>query len=288
MKIAITSDIHYQQGWHTQIERLAEMLRDDGVELMIMAGDTGEPLDMFSKGLEIFSVVCQKRAALTGNHDVWHRPFLLNSQHTSQELWDTQLKTVANAQGYTWLDYQNMVIDSLGICGTLAWYDYSGKSSALDFSDDEYEQMKPMISNDGRFITWGWTDRQFAQKISAEFLERLDALERDPKVTDILVVTHVPLFREATRYFEFPEQGVADAYYANATLGESVLTRKKVRAIVSGHVHRDTDLEVPTDHDHTIRAYTIPADYGKPAAVVIDTESWTRRIVRSVVEAIDE
>ncbi len=284
MRIAITSDIHFFPQWADQIKRLADVLQARQPDLLILAGDIGEPLDMFAEGLRLFTSVASQRAAVAGNHDVWHRAL----PYTSERLWDSLLEETARAYGYRWLDRENLRFDSLGISGTIAWYDYGGRHPKLEFDHTYYECMKSRLSNDGNYVDWSWTDREFAARVGAEFIERLDQLERDPQIKAVLVVTHVPLFAQCLRPVYVLEQGILNAYYANVQLGEQVLERKKVRSIISGHVHIETQLEfsrqnghVPPEPVQPVTVYTIPSDYGQAAALLLNTETWEAEIVRT-------
>ena len=278
MRIAITSDLHLFPRWIAQIKALAEQLAALEPDVMILAGDTGEPLDMFMQGLALFKSVSKRRAAVAGNHDVWHRV----GDHSSELLWQSLLAEAAEVYGYTWLENENLVIDGLGICGSLAWYDYGGRHPELEFDLAFYEFVKNQVSNDANYVDWPWTDQEFASAIGDAFLARLDALQTNESISDVLVATHVPLFRECVRPVENLLQGIANAYYANVSLGEAVVKRHKVRAIISGHVHQDTRLTITSQngHHHEIKAYTNPSDYGTPAALLLDTDTWEVETLR--------
>jgi 3',5'-cyclic AMP phosphodiesterase CpdA len=287
MRILITSDIHYFPQWKAQIEQLAWQMQSLQPDLLILAGDIGEPLPMYERALRIFKPVCRHRAVIAGNHDVWHRAM----SHTSQELWDGLLRDTAQAHGYTWLEENNLIIDHLGICGTLAWYDYGGKHPRLNFDDGYYERIKSRVSNDANYIDWPWTDREFAADLSTRFLKRLDQLEASPKVKEVLAVTHVPLYAGCLKPIFRVEQGIANAYYANIQLGQQVLRRRKVMTVVSGHVHQERSLEIPRQNSGLLnlrrlpplKVHTIPADYGEPAALMVDTRTWERSVIRPAV-----
>ncbi len=266
MRIAVTSDIHFHPPWYDRIKRFADLLQEQKPDLLVLAGDIGEPVEMFTRGLKVFQPVCEQRAALAGNHDVWHR----DSSYTSQELWESRLEETARELGYHWLDRENVVIGSIGICGSIAWYDYSGKHPEINLTDDEYEMLKPLITNDGRYVDWPWTDREFARRVTAEICARLDALESDPRITDIVALTHVPIFSGPQSQALSP----ANAYYANLALGEAVRQYEKVRVVLSGHVHLGLEREIPRGNLPPMRAYTNPADYGQPAALLVETETW--------------
>lgn len=272
MRIAITSDIHFHLPWIDAIRAFADHLAQQSPDMFIVAGDMGEPIDMFMQGLEMFAPVSERRAAVAGNHDVWHR----TGAYSSKYLWERLLQLAAVSNEYAWLERYNIRLNGLGICGTIGWYDYSAKPEHLRLTNRQYAEIKPMLSNDGNYIDWEWSDRDFAAKVHQSFEKRLDQLENDPAVKDILVVTHVPLFRECLRETPSRDHEVLNAFYANIPLGETVLQRSKVRAIVSGHVHRDRHLELRRDQldMQPVQVHTIPSDYGAPAGLMLDTDTW--------------
>lgn len=282
MRIAITSDIHFFPQWQQNIHHFARVLSGFAPDLLIVAGDTGEPLELFAQGLQALAPVCHRRAALAGNHDVWRREE--GYAYSSERLWEAELARVAQANGYTWLEHDNIVLDEVGICGTIGWYDYGGKPAQLPFDDDFYEVIKPQVTNDARYIDWRWSDREFAARVGDQFQVRLDALEANPAVHEVLVATHVPLYEGALRSSATPQQALLNAYYANIGLGEQVLQRAKVRAVVSGHVHHERRLSIPRANGRPLtplRVFTVPADYGFPAALLLDTGTWDARAIRS-------
>ena len=287
MRIAITSDIHFFPQWQQNIHHFARVLSSFEPDLLIVAGDTGEPLELFAQGLQTLAPICKQRAALAGNHDVWRRE--KGYVYSSERLWEAELARVARANGYLWLEQDNLVVGGVGICGTIGWYDYGGKPDQLPFDDDFYEVIKLQVTNDARYIDWRWSDREFAARVGDAFQARLDRLEADPSVYEVLVTTHVPLYAGALRPSATPEQALLNAYYANVGLGEKVLTRPKVRAVVSGHVHHERRLSIPRANGKPLtplRVFTVPADYGFPAALLLDTETWDARAVRSDGTAI--
>src|SRR5688572_13606239 len=143
MRIALTSDVHYHPPWSDRIQRLASILTEQKPDLLILAGDIGEPIELYKQGLKTFDNVCENKAIIVGNHDVWHRL----SAHTSQDLWETLLPQAAANHGYHWLESDNLIFGSLGICGTVAWYDYSGRHPEIHLDESAYEMIKASISN---------------------------------------------------------------------------------------------------------------------------------------------
>lgn len=275
MRIAFITDIHFHFMWYERFKQFVNHMCDLQPDLLILGGDVGEPLDIYEAGLRLYTDICDHRAVIAGNHDVWHR----DHSYNSQTLWETKLQETAEAYDYHWLEKDNLVFDSLGICGTMAWYDYGAKSDELDFSDDEYETLKPMISNDGRYIDWPWTDREMAKLLEKELGQRLDALEKNDDIQDILLVTHVPLFKGLQRSLQDPERAIGDAYYGHIALGERVKLSQKVRMVLSGHVHIERHLIIHRNGLSPLETYTNPADYGKPAGLILNTDTWEVSIV---------
>ena len=269
MKIAITSDVHFHHPWYSRIRLLALQLKMMEPDLLILAGDIGEPLSLFEEGLLAFAPVCEKRAVIAGNHDVWHREM----DYTSQQLWESHLPQSAAQCGYTWLEDKNLVIEDVGICGTIAWYDYSASPLGQEFSTEQYQQLKNVLSNDAQFIDWPWSDPEFSVTVGDPFINRLDQLQSEEGVSEIVVITHVPLFREALKPAVSKDQEFANTYYGNLTLGEAVIARPKVSTVFSGHVHHASQFEIKRKEGRPIQAYNVPADYGQPAALIFDTIS---------------
>jgi Icc-related predicted phosphoesterase len=277
MRIAVTTDIHFHLPWFDQIVRLSRMLEERAPDMLVIAGDLGEPIEMFNQCLEVFKPVAENLAALAGNHDVWHREGGL----TSHELWETALEKAARDQGYFWLDRENIILGELGICGGIGWYDYSARHPKVKLDPDEYERLKPLISNDANYIDWGWTDRQFATIAGNELVTRMEALHDQASVMDILVITHVPLFEGCVRYLDGVEEVVANAYYGNLTLGARLVNFPKLRMALAGHIHRERYVVVDRGGLPPLPVYTNPSDYGTPAALLVDTDTWQVDILRT-------
>ncbi|MCS7161373.1 MAG: hypothetical protein RMJ19_12950, partial [Gemmatales bacterium] len=115
--------------------------------------------------------------------------------------------------------------------------DYSAADPQLGYGPEVYAREKRFFSTDDR-INWPWSDLEFADMVSRQFLVRLDAVVARPEVAHIIVITHVPILEEqllrrlGDRYW-----GFSNAYFGNLTLGRQVLRRPKVCLVVSGHTH---------------------------------------------------
>jgi predicted phosphohydrolase len=190
MRIVVAADLHYHPRWSEALTRLARQVREERPACLVLAGDVGHPLNYFRLGLALFADLDCPRLVLAGNHDLWA------GQYDSQTLWDQALEATAQAAGFIWLERENVRLGSLGICGTLGWYDYSARDPALEISDEDYYVNKGMFNNDGNYINWSVTDQEFAAALVEGFSARLAALCDDPSITQVLAITHVPPFEE--------------------------------------------------------------------------------------------
>lgn len=265
MRVVILSDTHYLSQYRTVLERVTDQIAALQPDCVIVAGDVGERVDGFDSMLALLARLPCPRLILPGNHDLWAR-----NGASSQQLWDETLPRITRERGAHWLEGDNWIADGLGVCGTIAWYDYSGRDPSINMTEDDYEANKAQIVMDGTLVNWAWTDRAFAAHIGAAFVSRLDVLQADPAVREILVVTHSPIFPEAiVRKPDNVVWNVANAYFYNLSLGAPVRARSKVSAVVSGHTHERVSVTVQGDH-RAIETRVIPADYGKPAYALVE------------------
>ena len=112
-----------------------------------------------------------------------------------------------------------------------------------------------------------WDDRDFAEKCYNHLRQKLVELDKDNRVNEVIVVTHVPVFAE--QHVVHPgDKKAGDAYFYNITMGNMIATFKKVRHVVSGHSHRPVDLMVDS-----IRVITVDSDYGKPGFTLLELDT---------------
>jgi predicted phosphohydrolase len=264
MRIVATADLHYHQRWSEALRHLVAEVRREEPDCLIVAGDAGHPLSRFEQGLTLFSALKCRKVALAGNHDVW------SGEQSSQVLWDHLLEEAAHRAGFAWLDRENVRLGSLGICGTIGWYDYSARDPDLVLQARDYYINKGMFNNDGNYVDWEQTDPGFAASVLTAFARRLDALCQDERVTQVLVATHIPPFEEnLVRKPGDVAWNIRNAYTGNLTLGRRIVRCPKVTHVVSGHTHRGGRWQIETPHG-MVESYVVGSDYGRPGYVVID------------------
>ncbi len=263
MRVVVAADLHYHPRWHGTLTHFADEVRQQKPDCFILAGDIGHPLPLFRRGLALFADLDCPRLAVAGNHDLW------SGEHSSETLWGGLLEATVREAGFVWLEGENHRLGSLGICGTLGWYDYSARAPDLDVDARDYFINKAMFNNDGNFVDWDRTDQAFAAQLLAAFSKRLSSLCDDSAITQVLVATHVPPFEEnlVRKPGDFA-WSFSNAYFGNLTLGETILGCPKVSHVVSGHTHAGGHWTIAAPHG-AVESYVVGSDYGQPAYVTL-------------------
>jgi predicted phosphohydrolase len=252
-RVLVTADLHYRPAQRAAYVAFAEAVRAARPDCFIIAGDVGHPLRLFRRTLQLFRDLPCPRLLIAGNHDVY------KGEYGSRELWEVWLPQVTREEGFVWLESQALRLGSLGICGTLGWYDYSSRSPGLPYAEADYQALKGQISNDADYVDWPWSDVAMARFCARGLAGRLAQLEADPAVEQVLVVTHMPVVEHALAHYpDHAHWGLLRAYLANFTLGTLVLDQPKVRHIVSGHLHRPG-------------SWTVDGPYGPIACHIVGT-----------------
>jgi predicted MPP superfamily phosphohydrolase len=271
MKIVITSDLHYDnQGDLTSPGDVQEMVQKIAIErpnLVILAGDLSHGSKAFEACITAFQPLRVTIAVLAGNHDIWKDEA---ASFSSEELWGYQLESITMRQRAIWLEKQTMVFGSIGIVGSMAWYDYSGVDPKTHTPPDLLASLKTCFNNDATWIDWGRKDRDFARELRQGMLQRLSALAQQESIQKIVVVTHVPIVEEQMeRRPDDSQWGLTNAYFGHLTLGEEVVKEPKVVAIISGHTHIGKQATRQRLGMPSIDVRVVEADYGIPGYTVL-------------------
>ncbi len=233
MRILITADLHYRPADRSRYLELVRQIAAQRPDCLIVAGDVGHPLRLFRRGLELFEAIACPKLLVAGNHDLYR------SDYDSRTLWESILPAEAQRAGFVWLEDQTVHLGDLGICGTLGWYDYSTSAGHLAVPAAAYPQLKQLVNHDADFVDWPWSDRAMARYLKRGFDRRLAALQTNPAIQRILVITHMPIFDVMIPTYPQSEVwSLLRAYMGNLALGEGVRACAKVTHVVSGHLHR--------------------------------------------------
>lgn len=278
-RVAITSDLHLGITKREEIEPLVATIAAERPDLTVIAGDIGEGEENIRACLALFEGMPGEVAALGGNHDVWalSAPWKLGGPD-SQELWERVLPEAVRDSGMRWLEEETWRSGGLAVAGSIAWYDYTGAAEDIPPQPEAFwvelkHKTLPngrFINPDAKFINWPWTDVEFANARADALVERVTALEADPGVEAILLVTHMPIFREQLVIKpDVPNWGYTNAFFGNLTLGERIGGLSKLQAVISGHTH------VPRDsrHFHGNRSFpvkVVDSDFKRPGVIIFD------------------
>ncbi|NTU82890.1 MAG: metallophosphoesterase [Chloroflexales bacterium] len=264
MHILITADLHYRPAQRAAYVAFAEAVRAAAPDCFIIAGDVGHPLRLFRRTLQLFHDLPCPRLLIAGNHDVY------TGEYNSRELWQTWLPQVTHEEGFVWLENELVNLGGLGICGSMGWYDYSSRAPHLSYADADYRAMKGLVNHDADYVNWPWSDVAMARYLARGLAERLDQLDSDPAVEQVLVVTHVPIVEPAVPDFPDHEHwSLLRAYLGNFTLGDLVIRQRKVSHIVSGHLHRPGSWTIEGHHG-PIACHVVGTGPGAPHALSLE------------------
>lgn len=255
----VTSDLHHGITSPVRILSLRNEMLAHNPDVVIIAGDIGEPANEFEKCLAVFSGLPCPVGVVIGNHDL----YATGGNH-SEDLWANVLPGIVKKHGLVWMEKENIVIGGTAFVGTLAWYDYSSKDpQVLPLPDDYFYLNKAKFVADGNYIDWKRKDTEFASELRDGLLRRLARAEEDQDITKITIITHVPLFREQMVGYSSDDR-LADAYFGNLTLGKEAMKFSKVTDVISGHTHRPVERKIGN-----ISVQTVPGDYREPGYVML-------------------
>lgn len=261
VKVAFTSDLHLPI---TKAERIGALARDAGAfgpDALVLAGDLAEnPTELVHCLRIVREAVSCPVWVLAGNHDLWAHP-----PYDSHRLWRERFPEAIAEAGCRSLEGTAFVLGDTAVAGTIAWYDYSAVDPSIKATALEFAQRKWNFNADALRIDWGWSDPEFADRVSKPFLATLDSLEANPAVKRVVAVTHVPILEEQMcRDSGNPDWGFSNAYFGNLTLGRLVLERPKVSHIISGHTHVGRQARVARAAAQPVEAVVLASDYEEP------------------------
>ena len=280
LRIAFISDLHYAHSRGKYyldyvVDAMNDIVKPD---FIVLGGDISDTVGGFRQVLATVSNGCRKAcvSVVAGNHDLWYCNWYSPwdndpmPEHSSDDIFFKQIPDICRDTGCIYLEDEPEVLDEYntwGMVGTIGWYDYSSKYPYEPFPNKFYKKNKSNYNNDGRFIQSKYDDEKLSEWC-------LQGLKRDieriyDKVDNIIVCTHVPVFKENVYYKPHTGHGVSwnlgCAYFYNLTLGEYIKTLSKVQVVVAGHTHRRFANKVGS-----ILSLVSGSDYGVPEVVTVD------------------
>ena len=238
MRIGVTSDIHTDISPANRriAEHLADVARRAELDVFVICGDISPDTMTLFKTLSAFHDIgrnCRK-LFIPGNHDIW----LIgrNRRVTSHDKYSL-LTAICEECGFHNLGDSPVVLDALGFCGTIGWYDYSYKRAKYRISAESYSRktLRGAVWNDVNYARWDNSDPEMARRFEWELQEQIDSI-RD-QVSRIIVVTHHIPFGECVIYRDRLPWDFFSAFMGSEGLGEICVDEPLVTHVFFGHTH---------------------------------------------------
>lgn len=257
MRIAATSDLHADvtPANRELVPYLVQVCREAAADVLLICGDVSPHLEKLGQVLAAFNdglPNCRK-LFVAGNHDIW-------VQKTSPDLSSLckyeKITHLCAQHGFHHLGSTPFVINKVGFCGTIGWYDYSFRQESYGLSEEQYAQKyhQGSLWNDLFYAHWGESDSQVARRFEEALQEQIEAVR--PKSKRIIVATHHVPFRQCVVYRGELPWDYFNAFMGSQGLGDICLREPLVTHVIFGHTH------VPmVKHIEGIMAICSPVDY---------------------------
>lgn len=272
MRIAFTSDLHTDHDaanrlvWHEMVA----LLRDLAPDVFICCGDVAADEQQFGMTLMALQHLPCPKLLVPGNHDIWVRQASWVARGiTSQRKYYHLLPALCREAGVHPLWLAPYILDNVGFCGSLGWYDYSLRNEALDASltRDDYRRKtwQQHVWNDRRFVHWLAAERADGSRprvsdagITAHMVRALTQQLHDvaPQVQQIVGVTHMLPFRSMLQYRHEPRADYGKAFMGSVLFGEAFQAFPKVTLVLAGHTHHRVSVQMDA-----VTALTSPVGY---------------------------
>lgn len=257
MRLLITSDLHYNHGRsRASADELIDRINHESGDALLVVGDTAiSDGDSLERGLSRCTFAGRK-LFVAGNHELW------THGDDSHRLYTQELPRRVRELGWHWLEGSPVLVDQVGIVGSIGWYDYSFAQQSLGIPRRFYEQkispgaaeQDPEFAhlfdpradipsaamqvvarwNDGRFVKLRRSDERFLD----ELLLRLESdLEQVQDATTIVAAIHHLPFAELLPPSHSAQWDFAKAYLGSARIGQLLLRHPNVKDVFCGHSH---------------------------------------------------
>ena len=228
MKIGILSDIHVDidhQTPHGVLEGIVVAIRENGVDIMVIAGDVANDYELTLRALETIEDASGVRCLFVpGNHDIW------NEKHPDMTAWDIY-EALKKFSGNLCNGPHELGNDWI-VIGDMGWYDYSFGSR--EYSTAEFDRMKI----NGRLwqdkIKANW--RRSTIEMHQFFHDKLKQQLRDHQNENIILVTHVLPLMDFTVQPPDRMWNYLNAFLGSQQYGQLALDFSAAYSIC-GHVH---------------------------------------------------
>lgn len=261
--IYVTADLHFglnAQG-DSATRKMAEYLtkKTSRGDVICLAGDIGSDDDSIARCLRLLKHAPAAKLVLPGNHDVWT---------DGQDSWERyqRFAGLAKEHGFCPLHQEPYINGSLGIIGSMGWYDYS----FLDVKGADPRDAKTNLWNDTHYVHWDWEDSLLARHLGELLRRQADAILA---CKERLVITH----HLPTSKLLFQPRWIMPRHWrlANTFLGSdfysSLLSDLSPLDWVCGHSHMARRAAI-----NDMRFYSVGSDYEKKELMIKANGEWKR------------
>ncbi len=256
MKIGLISDLHTDatQANREIIPFLIDAIEAAELDVFVLAGDISPKLNEFYEILEEFdtaNLTC-KKLFVPGNHDIW----VSKKANMTSEQKCRVISEVCRCNGFHPLNENIQIIENVGFCGTIGWYDYTYASDKYDFTTKQYaeKQLMGTVWSDKKYAIWSKPDPVVALRFEEELQQQIASLK--DKVERIVVVTHHVPFRQCIHYRGELPWDYFRAFYGSVGLGDICLQEPLVSHVLFGHIHYPVNQNI-----ENVKAICAPIGY---------------------------
>ena len=261
MKILVTADLHYDIPRSREAaRRLARQACDRGGDALVLVGDTaGADLDLMREALALFADYPGRKLLVPGNHCLWCR-----GEESSIDRYERILPELAAEEGFRLLDHEPVLLEAVGLVGSVGWYDYSFREESLGIPEGFYRakvapgaaeylgQVPELLERhsdrlterhrsmgvrwmDGVNIKLPLSDEEFVEHLAEKLRTQLRDLSRRAR-TIVAFLHHLPFDALVPR--GRPDRfAFAAAYMGAERFGQVLLECRKVSHVYCGHSH---------------------------------------------------
>lgn len=261
MRLIVTSDLHYNvlRSKQPTLSVAEEICRLSADALLILGDAAGQDVSILSECLRLFDTFPGRKFFVPGNHELWAR-----AGESSLVRYQEVLPQTCAAAGFHMLDHEPVVLDRIGLVGSIGWYDFRfrpeylgiplrfykekiapGAASRmeryqhlLEPSDDIPEASMHMGTRwmDGEHVHLPMNDLEFCDRLLGRLEQHLVEVA-DSCETIVVGLHHVP-FAELVPHNDNPSWAFAGAFLGSPAFGELLLKHPKVRRVYCGHTHK--------------------------------------------------
>lgn len=261
MRLVVTSDLHFNvlRSRQPTLSVAEEICRLRADALLILGDAAGQDVSILSECLRLFDRFEGRKFFVPGNHDIWTLP-----GGCSLVRYEQTLPEVCAQAGFHMLDLEPVVLEGVGLVGSMGWYDYAFRPERLGIplrfyrekiapgaasrmerylhlverTDDIPEAAMRMGTRwmDGEHVRLPMDDVAFCQRL-------LDRLDRQLTTvaggceTIVVGLHHVP-FADLVPNNDNPSWAFAGAFLGSPAFGDLLLRHPKVRQVYCGHIHK--------------------------------------------------